>query len=73
MSIVRFPAESLHRDIDELRTELSNITGASEVVDVVLNNGVGSMTLTRKGEQALRSGGPSSAQNTRDFTYALLQ
>lgn len=73
VSIVQFPAESLHRDIDELRTELSSITGPSEVVDVVLNNGIGFMTLTRKGEQALRQAARRQHKTLRDFTYALLQ
>ena len=73
VSIVQFPAESLHRDIDELRKELSSITGSSEIVDVVLDNGVGSMKLTRKGEQALRQAARSQHKTLRDFTYALLQ
>lgn len=73
VSIVQFPAESLHRDIADLRSELSSITGPSEVVDVVLENGVGSMTLTRKGEQALRQAAHRQHKTLRDFTYALLQ
>lgn len=72
VSIVHFPAESLQRDINELRSELSSITGPAEVVDVVLDNGVGSMKLTRKGEQALRQAARRQNKTFRDFTYALL-
>jgi hypothetical protein len=73
VSVVQFPAESLHRGIDELRTELSSITGPSEVVDVVLDNGIGSMKLTQKGEKALRQAARRQHKTLRDFTYALLQ
>ncbi|MGA0559265.1 hypothetical protein ACO2Q8_21580 [Larkinella sp. VNQ87] len=73
VSVVQFPAESLQRDINELRTELSKITGPSEIVDVVLEDGVGSMKLTPKGEQALRQAARRQHKTLRDFTYALLQ
>ena len=73
VSIIQFPAESLHRDIKALREDLSRITGPSEVIDVVLNNGIGAMKFTKKGEQALRQAARRHKKTLRDFTYAMLQ
>ena len=73
VSVIQFPADTIHKDIEEVRRELSEIIGSSEIIDLVLNNDVGVIKITPKGEQALRKAARRRKKTLQEFTYAMLK
>lgn len=73
VSVIQFPVETLHKDIEEVRRELSDIIGPEEIVDIVVDNQIGAIKITPKGEQTLRKEARRQKKTLQEFTYAVLQ
>lgn len=73
ISVIKFPSDLLHKSIEQLRSELSNIIGPSEVVDLVLDEDVGSIKVTPQGEQLLRNEARRYKKTLQEYTQAMLE
>ncbi|MDX2303732.1 MAG: hypothetical protein NW226_13085 [Microscillaceae bacterium] len=73
VSVINFHTEDLHKDKATLKVDLSELIGESEIVDISFFQEIGSIKITKKGEQILRIKAKESRQSLQKFTYSLLQ
>lgn len=72
VSVIKFDAQDLHKPIEGVRRELTDIVGP-ELLELWLDGQDGTIKVTPKGERQLRKAARLKHKSLQDFTYTILQ